>query len=380
MNNPFGGFRRTAPASILAENQWSAIGRGEVKRCGAKRRSIARFRPPQFKSQEENLEFMPLSKVELHLHLDCSLSYAAVSRLAPHVTQEDYEAEFVAPPQCASLADFLTRAPRGFQLMQTEDSLRIVTEDVFEQLRADNVIYAELRFAPLLHTYHGLTPQAVVAGIDRATEQCIRDTGIEARLILCTLRHFNSAQSLETAKLVRQFAGSRVVALDIAGDEAGFRIEPHIPAYRYAIEEGLHRTAHAGEARGPDSVWDTLKYLEPTRIGHGVRSVEDSALINHLRAHRIHLEVCPSSNVQTRTAPTYAEHCVDQLYRDGVSIGINTDARTITNVTLEQEYARLSQNFGWGEDELMSCNREALGAAFISDDLRDRLLDKLSVA
>ncbi len=321
-----------------------------------------------------------LPKVELHLHLDCSLSYAAVSRLAPHISREEYNAEFIAPPQCASLADFLTRAPRGFQLMQTEDALRIVTEDIFKQLQADNVVYAELRFAPLLHTYQGLTAEAVVAAIDRATEECIRETGVEARLILCTLRNFSSAQSLETAKLVRQFAGSRVVALDIAGDEAGFSIEPHIPAYRYAIEEGLHRTAHAGEAAGAGSVWETLKYFEPTRIGHGVRSVEDPELIRHLRAHRIHLEVCPSSNVQTRTAPSYAGHCVDRLYRDGVSLGISTDARTITNVTLEQEYARLREHFAWGDDELMICNRQALEAAFIPDILREQLLAKLVAA
>ena len=318
-----------------------------------------------------------LHKVELHLHLDCSLSYAAVSRLAPEINRSQYDAEFIAPPQCASLADFLTRAPRGFQLMQTEDALRIVTEDVFEQLAADNVIYAELRFAPLLHTHQGLNPEVIVEAVDRAVEQCIRATGIEARLILCTLRHFNTEQSLQTAHLVHQFAGTRVAALDIAGDEAGFPIAPHIPAYRYAIEHGLHRTAHAGEARGADSVWETLEFFQPTRIGHGVRSIEDPTLIRHLRDSRIHLEVCPSSNVQTRTAPTYAEHCVDQLYRAGVSLGINTDARTITNVTLEQEYARLCEHFAWTDEQLTACNREALGAAFIDDDLRTRLLDRL---
>jgi adenosine deaminase len=319
-----------------------------------------------------------LPKIELHLHLDCSLSYAAVSRLAPEITREEYDAEFIAPPQCASLADFLTRAPQGFQLMQTEDSLRVVTEDVFEQLRADNVIYAELRFAPLLHTYEGLEPETVVAAVDRATEECIRATGIEARLILCTLRHFNAEQSLRTAQLVKQFAGSRVVALDIAGDEAGFPIEPHIPAYRFAMEHGLHRTAHAGEARGADSVWETLNAFEPARIGHGVRCVEDPDLVSYLRERRIHLEVCPSSNVQTRTFPTYAEHCVDELYRAGVSLGINTDARTITNVTLEQEYARLRKAFGWGDKELRLCNGEALRAAFIEDAVRERLLDQLT--
>ncbi len=319
-----------------------------------------------------------LRKVELHLHLDCSLSYAAVSRLAPEITRQQYDTEFIAPPQCASLADFLTRAPRGFQLMQTEDALRIVTDDVFQQLAADNVLYAELRFAPLLHIYEGLAPEAIVAAVDRATEECIRATGIEARLILCTLRHFNTQQSMKTAHLVQQFAGTRIAALDIAGDEAGFPITPHIPAFRYAIEHGLHRTAHAGEARGADSVWETLEHLKPTRVGHGVRCIEDPALVRHLHDTRIHLEVCPSSNVQTRTTPSYAEHYVDELYRAGVSLGINTDARTITNVTLQQEYARLREHFAWTDEQLTACNREALRAAFIDDALRSRLLERLA--
>lgn len=319
-----------------------------------------------------------MPKVELHLHLDCSLSYQAVSRLVPSISRREFDAEFIAPPQCTSLADFLTRAPRGFQLMQSEDALRLVTEDLFEQLSQDRVIYAEIRFAPLLHTAAGLTPEAVVAAVDRATEQCIEATGIEARLILCTLRHFNQAQSLLTAQLVERFKGSRVVALDIAGDEAGFSIDAHIPAFRYALDHGLGRTAHAGEARGAGSVWETLRAFAPSRIGHGVRSIEDASLVEHLRRERIHLEVCPSSNVQTRTFLTYGAHPVDRLLRAGVSLGINTDARTIANVTLEQEYDRLRQHFGWGAEELLACNREALRAAFLDEPLRARLLAQLT--
>ncbi|MGD0734119.1 MAG: adenosine deaminase [Terracidiphilus sp.] len=318
-----------------------------------------------------------LRKVELHLHLDCSLSYEAVARLAPSITRHEYDAEFVAPPQCASLADFLTRAPRGFQLMQSENALRIVTEDLFQQLARDNVIYAEIRFAPLLHLLEGLTPEAVVATIDRATEECIKATGIEARLILCTLRHYNQSQSLETAGLVERFKDSRVVALDIAGDEAGFAIDAHVPAFQYAHAHGLHCTAHAGEACGAASVWETLRAFEPTRIGHGVRSIEDPSLVEYLKRHRIHLEVCPSSNVQTRTTRTYKEHAVDHLFRTGVSVGINTDARTITNVTLEQEYARLREHFAWGDDEFLACNRESLRAAFLDEPTRARLLAQL---
>jgi len=318
-------------------------------------------------------------KVELHLHLDCSLSYDVVSRLAPSISRQEFDEKFVAPPLCSSLADFLTRAPRGFQLMQTEESLRLVTEDLFEQLRRDNVLYAEIRFAPLLHVAGGLTPEAVVAIVDRATEQCIQATGIEARLILCTLRHFDREQSLLTAQLVEQFKGSRVVALDIAGDEAGYSIDAHLPAFHYALDHGLYRTAHAGEARGADSVWETLRAFQPTRIGHGVRSIEDASLIDHLRHHHIHLEVCPTSNVQTRTSSSYAEHAIDKLYRAGVSVGINTDTRTITNVTLEQEYESLREHFAWTAHEFLVCNQNALRAAFIEEPLRAHLLTQLTI-
>ncbi|MGC2659209.1 MAG: adenosine deaminase [Bryobacteraceae bacterium] len=321
-----------------------------------------------------------LPKVELHLHLDCSLSQRVVSRLDPSISREEFDAEFVAPPQCRSLADFLTRAPRGFQLMQTADALALVVEDLFEQLAADRVVYAEIRFAPLLHISKGLTPDAVVAAVDRATENCILGTGIESRLILCTLRHFGTKESMETARLVERFDGSRVVALDIAGDEAGFPIGVHIPAFEYAIDKDLHRTAHAGEASGAESVWETLRAFRPSRIGHGVRSVEDPALVNYLRHESIHLEVCPTSNIQTGVCRTYGEHPVDKLFREGVSLGINTDTRTITNVTLEQEYARLKEHFAWGEAELVACNRQALRAAFVDEATKSKIFKRLEAA
>ncbi len=266
------------------------------------------------------MRFQSLPKIELHLHLDCSLSYQAVSSLAPSVTREEYERDYVAPGRCANLAEFLTRAPKGFLLMQSEDSLRHVTEDVFRQLVADGVIYAEIRFAPLLHTERGLAPERVVAVVERAVDGLIRETGMQASLILCTLRHFTEAQSLSTAKLVQDFRGSRVVALDLAGDEAGFPLDAHIAAYRFAREQGLFRTAHAGEALGPECVWETLRALDPQRIGHGTRSIEDPNLVEHLRRERIHLELCPSANVQIiPSIGSMDEHPIDRLYRAGVS-------------------------------------------------------------
>jgi adenosine deaminase len=319
-----------------------------------------------------------LPKVELHLHLDCSLSYSAVSRLDDSISLEEYQSEFIAPARCTSLADFLTRAPRGFKLMQDEAALTLVVEDLFEQLAADGVIYAEIRFAPLLHLEHGLSPEEVVAAIDRATEACIRSSGIEARLILCTLRHYDRYQGLETARLVERFRGSHVAALDIAGDEAGFPINDHIPAFRYAIDHGLYRTAHAGEARGPESVWETLREFQPSRIGHGVRSIEDPALVDHLRRERIHLEVCPTSNLQTGISRDFAEHAVDRLYRAGVPLSINTDTRTITNITLTEEYRNLEEHFGWTDADLTACNHAAIDAAFLDEAAKDQLREQLA--
>jgi adenosine deaminase len=314
-----------------------------------------------------------LPKIELHLHLDCSLSFAAVSQLDKSVSLEEYQREFIAPRRCTSLADFLTRAPRGFQLMQDEAALALVVEDVFQQLAADGVIYAELRFAPLLHLERGLTPEQVVAAVDRATEACIGSSGIQARLILCTMRHFDQEQGLVTARLVEQFRGTRVAALDIAGDEAGYPIDANVPAFRYAIDHGLYRTAHAGEARGPDSVWETLRECQPSRIGHGVRSIEDPVLIEHLKRERIHLEVCPTSNLQTGIKQEFAEHAVNDLYRAGVPLSISTDTRTITNITLTEEYRNLAEHFGWTSAELAACNEAAVEAAFVEESIKREL-------
>jgi adenosine deaminase len=323
-----------------------------------------------------NLQSLP--KIELHLHLDCSLSYEIVSHLLPSVTRDEYATDYIAPTKCTNLADFLARAPKGIQLLQTAIALELATEDLFRQLAQDGVIYAELRFAPLLHLDEGLTPGEVVEIVDRTTERMILETGIEARLILCTLRHFTAAQSLETVRLVDQFRRSRVVALDLAGDEAGYPLEAHIPAYQYARERNLCRTAHAGEGSGPESVWETIKLLEPTRIGHGTRSSEDPRLVEFLGRTRIHLELCPSSNVQIiPSIKDMASHPIDRLYRAGVALNVNTDSRMLTPTTLTTEYEKLHEVFGWGEDQFLQTNLMAIESAFVEDAVKERLKARL---
>jgi adenosine deaminase len=324
------------------------------------------------------MDLRSLPKIELHLHLDCSLSYRAVSALAPSVTHEEYRRDYIAPARCANLTDFLSRAPMGFRLMQTEDALRLVAEDVFRQLVDDGVIYAEIRFAPLLHMERGLSPERVVAIVEREVDRLVGETGMQARLILCTLRHFTEAQSMLTASLVERFRGSRVVALDLAGDEAGFPLDSHIGAYRHAREHGLSRTAHAGEGAGPESVWETLRLLDPQRIGHGTRSIEDAKLVEHLRRERVHLELCPTANVQIiPSIRSMEEHPVDRLYRAGVSLNVNSDSRMLTPTTLTQEYENLGSVFGWGREELLHANVMGLDAAFVDDGTKNQLRKRI---
>lgn len=318
-----------------------------------------------------------LPKTELHLHLDCSLSYAVARELDPALTEAEYRRRFVSAPKCATLAEFLETAPSGFLLMQSEHALRAVVRDLFAQLAADGVIYAEIRFAPHLHLERGMRAEDVVEVVDDEVARASDRSGIAAGVILCTLRHFDRQRSLETARLVERFRGRKVVALDIAGDEAGFPIDAHVDAFRHAIDRGLPRTAHAGEASGAASVWETLDHFQPSRIGHGVRSIEDPRLVEHLAAQRIHLEVCPTSNVQTNTVTTYDAHPIARLAAAGVSTGINTDARTMTDTTLTAEYERLAATFGWTARDFLARNLDMVEAAFTDEETKKRLRDAL---
>ncbi|MDN3643283.1 adenosine deaminase [Lutimonas halocynthiae] len=326
------------------------------------------------------MDYKKLPKVELHLHLDCSLSFDVVSQIDPSVSFKDYSASFIAPAKCKDLADYLHRANRGVDLMQTKAQLRLVTLDLFKQLKDDHVIYAEIRFAPLLHTMKGLSSAEVVESVNRATEEGIRKYGIDANLILCTLRHYSKEQSLETVRLVEAYKNTNVVGFDIAANEAGFPIDNHIEAFKYAHDKHIPCTSHAGEAKGAESVWETLLNFYPSRIGHGVRSVEDEKLLAHLKANKIHLEVCPTSNIQTDVFENIEHHSANKLFEYGVSMSLNTDSRTISNVTLADEYALMEKTFDWKKKRIKHCIMEAIKHSFASDAIKDTLRNTIEAA
>ena len=316
-------------------------------------------------------------KVELHLHLDCSLSYEVVHQLDATITPEAYRRQFIAPAVCTNLADYISRADNAVALMQTQRSLRLVTLDIFDQLAKDHVIYAEIRFAPLKHLEKGLTPEEVVAAVDSAVAEGIQKTGIRVGIILCTLRHFSKEQSMETVKLVEKFRNRHVVGFDIAGNEAGYPIKDHIAAFKYAHAHDIPCTAHAGEAAGSGSVWETLNNFHPTRIGHGVRSIEEPTLTRHLKESNILLEVCPTSNLQTNMYPDLAHHPVDKLRRLKVPVNISTDCRTISNTTLTNEYVKLEQQYHWTKADFLASNLAAVDHAFTTPAIKTRLKAEL---
>jgi adenosine deaminase len=329
------------------------------------------------KLQAQPMDIPNLPKVELHLHLDCSISYATLHQLDPKITPESYQQDFIAPKVCTNLADYIARADREVALMQTQQALREVTLGIFNQLQKDHVIYAEIRFAPLKHLEKGLTPEQVVAAVDNAVDEGIKTTGIRVGIILCTLRHFSQTQSLETVKLVEKFRDRHVVGFDIAGNEAGYPIKNHLAAFKYAISHKIPCTAHAGEAAGSQSVWETLNNFHPTRIGHGVRSIEDPTLTRHLRESNILLEICPSSNLQTNMYPDLAHHPIDSLKRLKVPLSISTDCRTISNTTLDREYTLLEQQFHWTTADFLAANLAAVDHAFTSNTIKAQLRQQL---
>ena len=193
-----------------------------------------------------------LPKVELHLHLDCCLSFDVVKKINPKIDIQTFNKNFKAPYSCSSVKEYIKCAEFAVDLMQDETSIELVVEDLFKQLKAENVIYVEIRFAPLLHCRGELSADDVVEIVNNISKKCSDKYDIHYGLILCTLRHFDEMQSMETVRLVDKFKNRGVFALDIAADEAGHSLDNHVNAFNFANKNNIKSTAHAGEAKGPE--------------------------------------------------------------------------------------------------------------------------------
>jgi adenosine deaminase len=289
-----------------------------------------------------------LPKTDLHVHLDGSLRPQSILELGreqrvrlPADSAEGIEAAVGAGSQFGSLVEYL----KGFQLtlsvLQTEQALERVAFELAEDAHQENVRYMEVRYAPMLHTQRGLrltrVVEAVLDGLRRARET----HGIKSNVILCGIRNISSASSYQMAELAVAYKGRGVVGFDLAGAEANFPAKDHIEAFQLIRDNNINCTIHAGEAYGPASVAQAIHACGANRIGHGCRLREDGDLLHYVNDHRIPLECCPSSNVQTGAVKSLATHPL-KLYLDlGLRVTINTDNRLITKTTVTDELYRV---------------------------------------
>ncbi|MGM9572561.1 MAG: adenosine deaminase [bacterium] len=320
-----------------------------------------------------------MAKIELHVHLDGSLRPETVLELAGErkLALPSYDLTALtdclkAPVNCVSLEDYLQRFRLPLDILQDEESLERCAYELGEDLAREQVIYAEIRYAPLLHIKRNLKPKKVVAAVLRGLERARADYGLHFGVLLCCMRSGDAAVNKDVVRLAGDFYGGGVVGLDLAGDEFHFPVWQQKEVFSFAQGASLPYTIHAGEAAGADSIWAAVK-LGASRIGHGVRACEDRELVEFLNKEAIALEMCLTSNLQTKAVTKLAEHPLDRYYRAGLKVTVNTDNRTVSGTDLSKEYALIQEAFHWESHDFAAVNKNALAASFADSDTKARL-------
>ncbi len=321
--------------------------------------------------------------IDLHLHLDGSLSPVLALRLAreqgmdfPCDTPEDAEAFLSVPAGCRSLNDYLACFDWPVRILQNAEALERSAYDLAYRLAAQGLIYAEIRFAPQLHTQKGLTQVQAVEAVRRGLKLACREKrDFSAQAILCCMRGGGDGENRETLEICRRFLGEGVCAADLAGAEALYPTEGYRALFQYARDLELPFTIHAGEAAGPESVWAALSF-GARRIGHGVHCIEDEKLVQELAARKIPLELCYTSNLQTKAVNSVSAFPLRKLLQSGVRATLNTDNMTVSGTTLAGEY-RLMEQRGMTKEEKRVLLRNAVEAAFLPEEEKRFLREKL---
>ncbi len=322
-----------------------------------------------------------LPKAELHVHLDGSLRPATLIDLAAArgVALPAHDARTLAERMVMRGAADLEEYLRAFQLtlavMQDAEAIERIAYELAEDHARENVRWLEVRFCPGLCTGHGLEASevldAALAGLARARGV----HGLQSAVIVTALRTLPAASSLEMAELAVAYRDRGVCAFDLAGAEAGHPVHDHLEAVRVARGSGLPITIHAGEAFGPASIREALELGGATRIGHGTRLTDDPGLLGDVRDAGVVLEVCLTSNVQTRAAESYAAHPLRRFYDEGVRVSLCTDNRLMSGVSLTDEYAHARDALDFGWDELVQVARTGFAGAFAPTEVKKALAD-----
>lgn len=325
-------------------------------------------------------------KADLHCHLDGSLRLSTLIELAeqqgkshelPTTDPAELQRILEAIDDSTSLADYLVWFKYTIMVMQDAQSLHRVAYELVEDAARENVIYIEVRYAPIEHMRGGLSltevNDAVLAGLRDAE----RDTGTKARVIICGLRDRFESESFRLAELAVAYKNQGVVAFDLAGGEAGNPAKLHVHAFGFARDKNLNITCHAGEAWGPASIQQAISDCGAHRIGHGVTLRQDVDLMQYVVDHRIPLEICPTSNIQTRVVPSFTEHPISFYAQSQVRVTVNTDNRLFSRTNSTEELWRCHQHLGFDEKTLKWIVLNGFKSAFLPYQERQELMEQV---
>ena len=316
--------------------------------------------------------FRALPKTDLHVHLDGSLRVETMLELAqlegirlPARSAKGLRRALGCGQRFSSLEDYLAGFDVLLKVMQSEEALERVAFELAEDAHQENVRYMEVRYSPMLHTRGGLKLTAVVEAVLHGLRRA-RDTyGIKANIIICGIRNISARSSYEMAELAVAYKGRGVVGFDLAGAEADNPAKHHRKAFQLVRDNNINCTIHAGEAYGPESVAQAIHVCGAHRVGHGCRLVENGDLLHYVNDHRIPLECCPSSNVQTSAVRDLKSHPLKLYFDLGLRVTINTDNRLIADTTVSEELWLAHSRMGMPFEEIKSIIVSGFKSSFL---------------
>lgn len=320
--------------------------------------------------------------IDLHLHFDGSLFPRTILELAreqqislPAEDPDELKLFLTAPEDCESLNEYLEKFDLPLLVLQTKEAIRKGMYTLLSSLREQGLLYAEVRFAPQLHQKKGLTQEEVVQAAIFGMQEATAGSFFKAKLILCCMRGGDNWEAnKKTIETAAAFLGRGVAAADLAGAEALYPTGDFEKLFTYAKSLGVPYVIHAGEADGPESIEAALRF-GAARIGHGVRASEDEKILELLKEKQIPLEMCPTSNVQTKAVSSFSEHPILVFLRSGLKVTVNTDNMTVSDTTIEREYRRLEAELGMTKEEKRSLLFNGVDAAFLTAEERGRMKD-----
>jgi len=344
-------------------------------------------------SEKPTLELIRrMPKVLLHEHLDGGLRPATILELArelsyelPHDDPDELADWFHRGANKKSLPQYLEGFAHTIAVMQTEEALERVAYEFLEDMAADGVVYAEVRFAPHFHTAGDLGLDSVMLAVLRGLRRGRADFGVEFGLIVCAMRNEAPELSVQLVELALAYREQGCVGFDLAGEEAGHPAKRHVLAFQLAKRKNFAITIHAGESFGPESIWQALQYCGAHRIGHGTRLVEDlvvydgkvikvGSLAQYVLDMRIPLEVCLSSNVHTGATPSIEQHPFPTFKELGFRLTLNTDNRLMSRTSMSEEYQLAVETFGMSIDDLETLSINGMKSSFAHFEDRCRVI------